>query len=88
MNNYYANSAKTKNPKLTYTQICTYKKTSRFQGRIEEPLKNIIDKACLECGKDFSEATRLLWLHFLDKRGYIEGFKKKELIHGIDWELE
>jgi len=73
--------------KLTYTQICTYKKTERFNGRIEQPLKELISLICKERGIDFSEATRLLWINYLSKVGEIEGYEIIKKIYGINWEL-
>ncbi|MBU1096859.1 MAG: hypothetical protein KKB34_10295 [Bacteroidetes bacterium] len=87
MNKYYKNSAKTKEPKLLYTQLCMYKKTERVDLRIEQPLKDLVAKVAKEKSLTLSETTRLLWIDYLQKTGRIEGYKKQNLIYGVDWEL-
>lgn len=84
---YNKNNRLSKNTVITYTQICTHKKSKRIDFRSESILKDLICAVCKERDISISEGTRLLWVQYLQKRNLIEGFKKKELVCGIDWEL-
>jgi len=64
-----------------------YKKTERVDLRIEQPLKDLVAKVAKEKSLTLSETTRLLWIDYLQKTGRIEGYKKQNLIYGVDWEL-